>query len=145
MRALAVCLVLLGIDGPSAFGSPVPNLAGTDRVEIWDQRIQDIHSKPRVVTEARVVASVVRVIQGEGGDWKSGSFTSPSGYLRFIFFSGSRTIAGIGMGDGFLVINTPDGWYSKDISAETVNFLNRVKVDATTHKTKANQSTDPTP
>src|ERR1700679_405880 len=105
MRALAICSVLAATIAPLASANPVPNLADADRIEIWDQRTQEIHSKPNVVTDGHVLAAVIRIIQGGADGWKSGSFTSPSGYLRFVFFKGSRTIAGIGLGNKFLVFN----------------------------------------
>ena len=145
MRAFALSTILAATVAPLAFANPVPNLADADRIEIWDQRIQDIHSEPKVVTDPRIVASVVRIVQGYGGGWRSGSLTSPSGYLRFVFIRASRTIAGIGLGERFLVFSTPDGWYSKEITAESEMSLNRINDNAAARQTGANQSPDPMP
>src|SRR4051812_19344759 len=94
------------------------DLARSDMVEIWDQRISDSHATPVEIVDAKIVQAIVGAITDSKTEWKRGSFTAPSGNLRFIFRSGSTVIAGVGLGDGFLVRTIAGGWESKKISKE---------------------------
>jgi hypothetical protein len=118
MRTLAVVAAsMLTVLGCTSV-NPLRDLSGVDRIEIWDLRIQDVHAKAKFITDAGVIASVVSMVQGTGGGWRRGSFTPPSGYLRFRFLKSAQEIAAIGVGPRFLVIWPSQSWYTKNISPE---------------------------
>ena len=126
MRRLVFFLVAMGGFVGCALASPLPSLAGVDRVEIWDRRTQDIHAKPRVFTNAQIIAQVVAIVQKNDGAWQSGAFTEPSGYLRLVFVKSSRMIAAVGVGPHFLVFGASDNWYSNQLDADDEANLQRI-------------------
>jgi hypothetical protein len=126
MRGLVFLLVVtVGFVG-CASASPLPNLTSIERVEIWDQRVQDIHAKPKVISDPQVIAHIAAIIQGNGETWQSGSFTEPSGYMRLVFIKSSRMIAAVGVGARFLVYGPSDNWYSRQLNADDEMNLQRI-------------------
>jgi hypothetical protein len=87
-------------------------------VDVWDERISDLHATPVSITESNEIVALAGAIQNAPGDWKRGSFTAPSGYLRFVFKRDSKVIAAIGLGEQFLVRGGESDWEFKKISRE---------------------------
>jgi hypothetical protein len=115
--ALTAAASVRGADGKDQ------DLVRADSVEIIDERLSDLPVTPIKIVDPNIVQAVVGAIPASPAMWRRGSFTAPSGYLRFIFRSGSNVIDGVGLGDGFLVRGGGGDWESKKISKEIENKL----------------------
>src|SRR6266498_4327188 len=123
LALVMVCDVALAADRKQE------DLRRADSIEVWDQRVSDLHSTPTKITESEKVIDLVNAIQDSPGTWKRGSFTAPSGYLRFVFRRGAEAITGIRLGEGFLVRGGGGDWefkeISKDLEAKLASFMKK--------------------
>ena len=116
--ALILSLALVVWISASAADRESEDLTRATVVQAWDQRVSDLHSTPVVITDSNSIAALRDAIQNAPGKWEAGSFTAPSGYIRFIFRRDSQVLAAIGLGDGFLVQGSGGHWESKKITKE---------------------------
>lgn len=118
MKRILILILAAVVCGYAAANQERDDLSGVDSVEVWDHRGSDLPAAPVKVDDPEAVSTLVHAIQEAPGQWRHGSFTSPSVILRFVFFKGTGVIATIELGDGFLVRGGGGDWAFKRISKE---------------------------
>ena len=113
MKLALIFGLMLAVFGPAiAAGHKPLDLTPATVVEVWDQRVPELHTTPNTITKSNEVVALASAIQNAPGDWKRGAFTAPSGYLRFVFRRDSEMIATIGLGEHCLVRGGGGDWES---------------------------------
>lgn len=94
-----------------------------DSVEIWDQRVSDLHAKPMKIADSIRATALLGMIRSAPGKWKPGTFTAPSGDLRIVFTKDASVVEVYGVGHGFLVRGGGGKWESKAIDQQFETML----------------------